>query len=78
MTYLASLALRPQLGELLLQRGHLPDVLLVEGALARLAVFAHRLAGVRQGNLEETTLACEKEPKDVRLCGPQLDYRFTK
>ena len=52
MTYLASLALRPQLGELLLQRGHLPDVLLVERALPGLAVLAHGLAIIGQWHLK--------------------------
>ena len=45
--HLTPLALGPQLGKLLLQRGHLPNVLLVERALPGLAVLAHGLSVVR-------------------------------
>ena len=38
---LTALTLRPQTGELLLERGELADLLLVEPGLQRLAVFAH-------------------------------------
>ena len=48
---LATLALGPESGELLFQDGELSDALLVDGALASLAVRADGVSVFRQGEL---------------------------